>query len=65
MSATSYTTSNPLWNVTVNLAPGAVITYKYIKVESSGTVTWESDPDRTYTAPSTCATTALVANTWQ
>jgi len=64
LSASKYTTSNPLWYVTLNLAPGLVVQYKYIKVESSGTITWESDPNRSYTVPS-CAATATVSNTWQ
>jgi len=47
------------------LAPGAVIQYKYINVNSAGTVTWEADPNHTYTVPATCATAATVSNTWQ
>ncbi|KAK0618605.1 glycoside hydrolase superfamily [Bombardia bombarda] len=62
LSASKYTSSNPLWYGTVNLAPGAVIQYKFIKTTSSGTVTWEADPNHTYTVP--CAS-ATVSNTWQ
>ncbi|KAK3337361.1 glycoside hydrolase superfamily [Cercophora scortea] len=62
LSASLYTTSNPLWYVTVSLAPGAVVQYKFVKVSSSGTVTWESDPNRVYTVP--CAS-ATVSSTWR
>ncbi|KFY19519.1 hypothetical protein V491_04391 [Pseudogymnoascus sp. VKM F-3775] len=49
LSASAYTTSNPLWSVTLNLAPGTTFEYKFIKVSSTGAVTWESDPNRSYT----------------
>jgi hypothetical protein len=66
MNAAAYTTTSHLWSVTVNFAPGAVISYKYINVAASGAVTWEADPNHTYTVPSTCATPAVVvSNTWQ
>ncbi|KAH8593274.1 alpha-amylase [Bisporella sp. PMI_857] len=64
LSASRYTSSNPLWYVTLNLAPGTALQYKYIKVESSGTVTWESDPNRSYTVPS-CVATATVNDSWR
>ena len=62
LSASSYTSSNPLWTVTVNLTPGAVITYKFINVASDGTVTWEADPNHTLTVPSS---TATESSSWQ
>lgn len=62
LSAAKYTTSNPLWSATVSLAPGTVVVYKYIVVASSGTVTWEADPNHTLTVP--CAATT-VASSWQ
>lgn len=65
LSASQYTSSNPLWSVTVSFAPGTVIQYKFLKVESSGSVTWEADPNRSYTVPATCATTATVSDSWQ
>jgi alpha-amylase len=49
LSASGYTTANPLWTGTVNLAPGSGISYKFIKVSSSGSVTWESGSDHVYT----------------
>jgi hypothetical protein len=65
LSAIDYTASDPLWFVTVTLPAGAVIQYKYINVAESGAVTWEADPNHTYTVPATCATTVTVSNTWQ
>ncbi|KAH8682781.1 starch binding domain-containing protein [Tricladium varicosporioides] len=65
LSASGYTSSNHLWTYTVNLAPGTTFAYKYINVASSGTVTWESDPNRSFTVPSTCATAVTVSDTWR
>jgi glucoamylase len=63
LSASQYTTSIPLWSVTINLPAGTTVQYKFIKVSSSGTVTWESDPNRSYTVPS-CVSTATVSTSW-
>ncbi|KAG7292338.1 hypothetical protein NEMBOFW57_002373 [Staphylotrichum longicolle] len=62
LSATQYTQSNPLWSGTVQLAPGAVIQYKFVKVSGSGAVTWEADPNRSYTVPCAAAT---VSSSWR
>ncbi|CCC14124.1 hypothetical protein SMACR_08465 [Sordaria macrospora] len=62
LGASQYTSSNPLWYASVNLAPGSVVLYKFIKVSSSGTVSWESDPNHTYTVPCAAAT---VSSTWR
>lgn len=66
LSASAYTSSNPLWFVTVSLPAGTVFQYKYIRVESDGTIEWESDPNRSYTVPAACSTTAVTENdTWR
>ncbi|KAF4125157.1 alpha-amylase [Geosmithia morbida] len=65
LSAAEYTSSDHLWYVSVNLTPGSVVEYKYINVAGNGDVTWEADPDHTYTVPTTWATQATVSNTWQ
>ncbi|OIW34382.1 glycoside hydrolase family 13 protein [Coniochaeta ligniaria NRRL 30616] len=62
LSASQYTTSNPLWSGTVSLAPGVGVLFKFIKVDGSGTVTWEADPNHTYTVPCAAAT---VSASWQ
>ncbi|KAK6064102.1 glycoside hydrolase family 13 protein (alpha amylase) [Seiridium cupressi] len=66
LSAASYTSSNPVWEATISLPPGTTISYKFINVASSGTVTWEADPNRSYTVPTSCvAAQAVVSGTWQ
>lgn len=65
LSADQYTSSNNLWYGTVNFVPGEVIQYKYINVASGGAVTWEKDPNHTYTVPATCATAVTVNDNWQ
>ncbi|CZR53768.1 related to alpha-amylase A precursor [Phialocephala subalpina] len=65
LSASGYTSSNPLWAGTVSFAAGTVIQYKFINVASDGTVTWEADPNHTYTVPSSCATAVTVSSSWQ
>lgn len=44
LSASDYTSSNPLWSGTIALTAGEVMQYKYILVARSGAVTWEADP---------------------
>ncbi|KAF7593475.1 hypothetical protein BBP40_011481 [Aspergillus hancockii] len=66
LSASQYTSANPLWTVTIDLPVGAKFEYKYIKKSSDGTVTWESDPNRSYTVASGCSgTTATQSDTWR
>ncbi|KAJ9143535.1 Glucoamylase [Coniochaeta hoffmannii] len=65
LSATGYTSSNPVWSGTVSLPAGQAIQYKYIVVNTDGSVTWEADPNHSYTVPATCATTATKSDTWQ
>ncbi|MEU4836401.1 carbohydrate-binding module family 20 domain-containing protein [Streptosporangium sp. NPDC023615] len=48
LSSASY----PVWKGTVNLPGGTAISYKYIKKNPNGSVTWESDPNRSFTTPS-------------
>ncbi|KAI1132486.1 alpha-amylase [Nemania abortiva] len=64
LSASKYTSSNPLWTTTINIAPGTTFQYKYINVASNGAVTWESDPNRSYTVPSTCSAVAT-SDSWR
>ncbi|KAF3039905.1 hypothetical protein E8E12_005665 [Didymella heteroderae] len=65
LSASKYTSSNPLWTTTINLPAGTSFEYKFIKVESSGSVTYESGGNRAYTVPKSCASTATVDATWK
>lgn len=66
LSAADYTSSDHLWFVDVSLPAGTVFEYKYIRVESDGSIEWESDPNRSYTVPAACATTAVTeSDTWR
>lgn len=66
LSAAGYTNSNPVWSTTLNLAPGTSFTYKFIRVDSNGAVTWESDPNRSYTVPAACqGQSVAVDSTWR
>lgn len=65
LTATGYSSSNPQWSATISLPAGQAIQYKYVVVNSDGSVTWEADPDHSYTVPATCATTATKSDTWQ
>ncbi|KAL3421898.1 glycosyl hydrolase family 15 [Phlyctema vagabunda] len=65
LSASAYTSSNPLWQATVSLPAGTTFQYKLINVASSGAVTWEADPNRSYTVPTSCSATATVNGKWQ
>lgn len=64
LSASQYTSSNPVWNITLKMTPGQAVTYKFVKVSSSGTLTWESDPNRSYTVPG-CQASAIVSSSWR
>ncbi|KAK5660795.1 hypothetical protein OQA88_12163 [Cercophora sp. LCS_1] len=54
LSASAYTSSNPLWTLTVPLPAGANIQYKYVVVNGDGSVIWEKDPNRNYNVPASC-----------
>ena len=43
----------PTWRATVTMPPGTRFEYKYIRKDSTGTVTWESGANRVATVPST------------
>ncbi|KAK6424444.1 Chitinase 2 [Elasticomyces elasticus] len=65
LNAAGYTSSNPLWSAAVKLPVGTTVQYKYFKVGADGSVTWESDPNRSYTVPGNCAGTATEGDTWR
>ncbi|KAJ1307094.1 hypothetical protein OPQ81_001212 [Rhizoctonia solani] len=59
MSSASY----PTWTVSLTMPAGTAFSYKYIRKTSSGSVVWESDPNRSVTAPSSGSST--LNDTWQ
>ena len=65
LSAGGYTSAYPLWTATVSLPAGITFQYKYLKKEASGSVIWESDPNRRFTVPSSCATTTTENDSWR
>lgn len=65
LSATDYTSTDNLWFLTVDLTPGEVVEYKFINVASDGDVTWETDPNHTYTVSTACGTAVTVSDSWQ
>lgn len=64
LSAANYTSSDHLWHVTVNLTPGSTVLYKFINEAVDGTISWESDPNRSFTVTSGC-TGETVGDTWR
>ncbi|RMZ71857.1 Alpha-amylase A type-1 2 [Pyrenophora seminiperda CCB06] len=64
LSAASYTSSNPVWTITIPFAAGSTVQYKFVKVNSGGATTWENDPNRSYTAP-TCQSRDSVGTKFQ
>lgn len=67
LSASEYTSSNPIWTYTANLPVGKSFEYKFVKVESNGRITWESDPNRSYTVGlgTACSSSAVSESSWR
>jgi glucoamylase len=55
-------TNYPIWSITVNFPASTNIQYKYIR-KYNGDVTWESDPNRSLTAPASGTNTE--DDTWK
>lgn len=65
LGASGYTSNNPVWSVSITFAAGQSMQYKYIVVNTDGSVTWEADPNHSYTAPTGCATQTTKSDSWQ
>ncbi|KAF2128682.1 carbohydrate-binding module family 20 protein [Dothidotthia symphoricarpi CBS 119687] len=65
LSASKYTSSDPLWTATIDMPAATVFEYKYIRKSSSGVVTWESDPNRRYTTAGGCGSSSTINDTWR
>ncbi|KAF9553230.1 hypothetical protein CPC08DRAFT_645884 [Agrocybe pediades] len=65
LSAAQYTNANPLWSTTIDLPAGTAFQYKFIKVSSSGAVSWESDPNRSSSVPVGCEKSVVVSGSWR
>ncbi|MGH3375197.1 MAG: carbohydrate-binding module family 20 domain-containing protein [Actinoallomurus sp.] len=63
-SAVALSSANyPTWSGAVALPTGTAFQYKYIKKNTDGSVTWESDPNRAYTTGT--GATATINDTWR
>ena len=51
LSASGYSETKNLWSGKVDLKAGESLEYKFVRVGSSGSVAWESDPNRKYIVP--------------
>ncbi|KAI6823193.1 Laccase-3 [Hortaea werneckii] len=66
LDAAGYTSNNPVWSGKVNIAPGTTFQYKYIVVEGDGSITWEADPNHSYTVPETASNNQVSkSDVWQ
>ncbi len=65
LDASEYTSNNHVWKATISLPAGKAIEYKYINVQSDGSVRWEADPNHQYAVPKSCSKTASRADSWQ
>lgn len=57
------TNTYPVWSISVTIPANTAFQYKYIR-KYNGAVTWESDPNRSATAPAAGATLTLT-DTWR
>ena len=65
LSASKYTSSDPLWFAEVELPSETSFEYKYIRKSAAGVVTWESDPNRKSTSTTGCGSSGSVNDTWR
>ncbi|KAH6622192.1 glucoamylase/glucan 1,4-alpha-glucosidase-like protein [Boeremia exigua] len=65
LSASKYTSSDPLWTADIDLPASTVFEYKYIRKTSAGAVVWESDPNRRFTTSAGCGSSITVSDTWR
>jgi glucoamylase len=65
LNADMYTDGTPLWYGSLKLAAGTKFEYKYVRKDANGAVTWESDPNRSYTVPTSCRSAAAVGDKWR
>lgn len=56
LSASGYTSANPLWSITVPIKAGTAVQYKFVRVGADGKVQWESDPNRGFTVKADAGT---------
>ncbi|KAH4800498.1 glucoamylase [Parastagonospora nodorum] len=62
LSASQYTSSNPLWTGTIDLPAGTVFEYKYIKKTSDGQVFWQAGANSKFTTTTECESTTTISD---
>ncbi|QPH16390.1 hypothetical protein C2857_001019 [Epichloe festucae Fl1] len=65
LSASQYTSSNPLWTAQVKLPAATQFEYKYIKKTTSGNLVWLSDPNLSGTSSTGCGSSGTFSDTWR
>lgn len=65
LDASKYTSSTPLWFITLDIAPSTSFEYKFYRVEADGSISWESDPNRRYTSTGICTDNVTLNDTWR
>lgn len=66
LSAAQYTSTDPLWTVTVELPVGTSFEFKFLKKLQDGSIVWESDPNRSAKVNEGCAgTTQTISTSWR
>ncbi|KAG8691135.1 hypothetical protein FRC11_006555, partial [Ceratobasidium sp. 423] len=53
------------WTINMTMPTEAVFSYKYLRKAANGTVTWESDPNRSATVPKSGSDSLLLYDTWR
>jgi alpha-amylase len=64
LSAAQYTANNPVWSVELKLPSGQQVQYKFVRVASGGSITWEGGDNRVYAVP-LCVASASVESSWR
>ncbi|KAL4994851.1 glycoside hydrolase superfamily [Aspergillus recurvatus] len=66
LSAAQYTSTDPLWTVTVELPVGTSFEFKFLKKLQDGSVVWESDPNRSAAVNDGCSgSTQTISTSWR
>ena len=65
LNGDDYTSENPVWKASVDLSAGVEFEYKFIVKGTDGSLTWEADPNHTYTVPTGCSTAVTASGTFQ
>jgi alpha-amylase len=65
LSASDYSSTNPIWSGRIELPAGDDVQYKYVNIRADGSISWEADPNRSYSVPDCQADATAPQATWQ